>query len=86
MRDAHDMDDQATTEAVIARIRDARFRTTRWDGYDEREVDTFLEEMIARLNRGESAGQGAAPVFASTRLRPGYRKADVDALLREFGV
>ncbi len=80
------MDDQATLRAAIARIRDARFRTTRWDGYDEREVDTFLDEMIARLDRGEPAGPGAPPVFTSTRLRPGYRKADVDALLRELGV
>jgi DivIVA domain-containing protein len=80
------MDDQATAEATITRIRDARFRTTRWDGYDEREVDTFLEAMIARLNRGEPASPGAAPAFTSTRLRPGYRKADVDALLEELGV
>lgn len=80
------MDDQFATQAAIERIRDAKFRTTRWDGYDEREVDTFLDEMIARLDRGESAGGGMAPVFTSTRLRPGYRKADVDALLRELGV
>lgn len=80
------MDDQATAEATIARIRSARFRTTRWDGYDEREVDTFLDEMITMLNRGEPVASGAAPVFTSTRLRPGYRKADVDALLKELGV
>ncbi|HEX8005526.1 MAG TPA: hypothetical protein VF482_03765 [Trebonia sp.] len=80
------MDDQATAEGTIARIGGARFRRTRWDGYGEQEVDTFLDEMIARLNRGESAASRAAPVFTSTRLRPGYRKADVDALLKELGV
>ena len=80
------MDEQATAQATIARIREARFRTSRWGGYDEREVDNFLDELIARLDRGESAGQGPAPVFASARWRPGYRKADVDALLRELGV
>lgn len=86
LRDARTVDDQATTQAMISRIRDARFRTTRWGGYDDREVDTFLAEMIARLDRDESVGRGAAPVFTSTRLRPGYRKADVDAFLEELGV
>lgn len=80
------MDDQAAAEATIARIRGVIFRTTRWDGYDEREVDSFLDEMIARLNHGESVASTAAPVFTSTRLRPGYRKADVDALLKELGI
>jgi DivIVA domain-containing protein len=80
------MDEQATAQATIARIRDARFRTRRWGGYDDRKVDTFLDELIARLDRGESAGLGAAPVFTGARLRPGYRKADVDAFLKELGV
>jgi hypothetical protein len=44
-------------------------------------VDTFLDELIARLDRGESAGLGPAPVFTGARRRPGYRKADVGALL-----
>ncbi len=80
------MGELASTAAAVARIRDVKFGTTRWDGYDEEEVDAFLDEMIARLSRGEAADPGVAPEFTSTRLRPGYRKADVNALLREFGV
>jgi len=80
------MDNQAGAETVIARIRGAIFHVSRWDGYDEQEVDNFLDEMIARLGRGEPVGLGGAPVFTTRRLRPGYRKVDVDALLRELGV
>ena len=79
------MDDRATGEAAIARIKGAKFRTTRWGGYDEREVDDFLDEIVARLSRGEQAGPGS-PAFSGARLRPGYRRADVDALLGELGV
>jgi DivIVA domain-containing protein len=79
------MDDRTAAEAAIARIRGAKFRTTRWDGYDADEVDDFLDEMIAQLGRGESVAP-SAPGFTRTRLRPGYRTADVDALLREFGI
>jgi len=78
------MDDRTVAATAIARIRGAKFRTTRWDGYDADEVDDFLEEMIAQLGRGESVAPGA-PAFTRTRLRPGYRGADVDALLLEFG-
>ena len=60
--------------------------STRWDGYDDVEVDDFLDELVARLGRGEPASRGAAPVFSRTRFRPGYRKADVDALLQSLGV
>jgi DivIVA domain-containing protein len=79
------MDDRTAAEAAIARIRGAKFRTTRWDGYDADEVDDFLDEMIAQLGRGESVAPGA-PAFTRTRLRPGYRVAEVDALLQEFGI
>jgi DivIVA domain-containing protein len=80
------MDASATAQATIARIKAAKFLITRWDGYDEAEVDGFLDEVVARLDRGEPAGRGEAPVFSRTRLRPGYRKADVDALLKSLGV
>ena len=80
------MDDQSPAQAAIGRIKDAKFRTTRWGGYDEREVDDFLDELISGLERGESPGRGTAPAFNGARLRPGYRKADVDALLGELGV
>ena len=82
------MDDQATAAAAIARIRNAKFRTTRLGGYDEREVDDFLDEMVAKLSRGESLIPGS-PAFSRVRPRPprpGYRSADVDALLQQLGV
>ncbi|MGH3295243.1 MAG: DivIVA domain-containing protein [Trebonia sp.] len=79
------MDGRWTAEAAIARIRDAKFRTTRWDGYDSDEVDDFLDAMVAQLSRGESVAAGA-PAFTRIRLRPGYRSAEVDALLQELGV
>ncbi|MGH3169098.1 MAG: DivIVA domain-containing protein [Trebonia sp.] len=75
------MDNQASVQETIARIRGARFRITRWDGYDEREVDTFLDELIAALGRGERPGPETVPVFTSRRMRPAYRKADVDGFL-----
>ena len=83
LRDAWEMDDQA--EAAIARIKGAHFGTTRWGGYDEREVDDFLDEIVARLSRGEPVEPGSA-AFTRAHLRPGYRCADVDALLGELGV
>jgi DivIVA domain-containing protein len=58
------MGDQTTAEAAIARIRDAKFRTTRLGGYDDREVDDFLDEMVAQLpaspRRDDSAGSVTA--------------------------
>jgi len=41
--------------------------------------------MVARLSRGEPVGPGSA-AFSRAHLRPGYRCADVDALLGELGV
>ena len=78
------MDDQA--EAAIARIKGAKFRTTRWGGYDEQEVDDFLDEIVARLSRSKRQPRPVSPAFSGARLRPGYRRADVDALLGELGV
>jgi DivIVA domain-containing protein len=79
------MDDEATAQATIARIRDARFRTTPWAGYDITEVDAFLDQLIARLDHSGSIRQGSGPTFTRTRLRPGYRKGEVDAFLRGLG-
>jgi len=46
----------ADPEPLTARIRNARFRTTRWDGYDEREVDNFLDDAVQALRRGQPDG------------------------------
>jgi DivIVA domain-containing protein len=71
-------------DAMITRIRNAEFHTVRLseEGYDERQVDEFLEGVIAALRRG---GPGSPPTgFKTARVRPGYRKQDVDALVREI--
>lgn len=70
------------TEPVIARITNAQFRTTRREGYDEREVDDFLDDAIQALRSGQRAGPPLG--FATVRLRPGYNKQDVDALVSEI--
>ncbi len=80
------MNDQVEAETVIARIRDARFRVSRWDAYGEEEVDAFLDELVARIGRGEPVGLGRVPAFGTRWLLPGYRKEDVDAFLRELGI
>lgn len=73
-------------------LRAARFAQTQFaPGYDEREVDTFLDRATAALERLEaggapgSAGLTVADVraarFTPTRMRRGYDMADVDAVL-----
>ncbi|WP_323096320.1 DivIVA domain-containing protein [Intrasporangium sp. YIM S08009] len=67
-------------------LRRARFRTTQMrPGYDEREVDDFLERVVARLRSDEPAGAVAASVdgarFTTTSFRRGYDMVDVDDAL-----
>lgn len=72
------------TNAIIDRIRNAMFRTTRLGtGYDEEQVDTFLDRAIETLRSGYSPNVRGAR-FTTTRLRPGYVRADVDGLLQEI--
>jgi DivIVA domain-containing protein len=75
--------DSSDMDPMIARISNAQFRTTRTDGYDQREVDDFLDEVVEALRRCERAAP--PPVFTTTRRRPGYNKQDVDALMSEIG-
>ena len=69
---------------LVDRIRGSRFATTRRGGYDEEEVDEFLNRITDSLIRGERgtlsrlAGEAR---FKAVRLRPGYVMADVDSLL-----
>jgi DivIVA domain-containing protein len=78
--------DTATAD-LIERIRNATFDTTRFSaGYDEEEVDAFLDKFVAVLGQ---AGQPdhrelSSPQFTTVRLRPGYAREDVDRLLREI--
>jgi DivIVA domain-containing protein len=72
---------------LIERIKNAQFRTTRWSpGYDEEEVDNFLDRVVATLRVSELPDQDELRnvQFATTRLRPGYVMQDVDGLLREI--
>ena len=73
-------------EALIELIRAARFSTTRLQpGYDEEEVDKFLDKLIADL--GDGGRLDTAEVrdmkFSTTRLRPGYSEQAVDDFLDE---
>jgi DivIVA domain-containing protein len=69
---------------LVDRIRNCRFGTTHRGGYDEKEVDQFLDRIIRGLIQGERgtlrelAGEAQ---FTTVKLRPGYVMADVDSLL-----
>jgi DivIVA domain-containing protein len=69
---------------LIDRIRKCQFGTTRRGGYDEKEVDEYLDRITTGLVHGERgtmqqlAGEAQ---FKVARLRPGYEKRDVDSLL-----
>jgi DivIVA domain-containing protein len=78
--------DAATTE-LIDRIRNTTFNTTRLSaGYDEEEVDNFLDKIVAVLRQsGRPDHQDLRNAqFTTVRLRPGYAPQDVDRLLREI--
>jgi DivIVA domain-containing protein len=78
---AYDIHD---TDAMIDRIRNAKFRTTRLStGYDEEQVDAFLDRAIEALRSGYSPNVRGAR-FSTTRLRPGYVQEDVESLLKEI--
>lgn len=69
---------------IVDSIRSSRFGTTRRGGYDEEEVDQFLDRIVDNLTQGERgtlrqlAGEAQ---FTLVKLRPGYRVEDVDSLL-----
>ncbi|MGD0704513.1 MAG: DivIVA domain-containing protein [Trebonia sp.] len=69
---------------LVDQIRNCQFGTTRRGGYDEKEVDDYLDRIMDGLVRGERgtltqlAGKAE---FTAVRLRPGYVRADVDRLL-----
>jgi DivIVA domain-containing protein len=73
---------------LVDRIRTARFGTTHRGGYEEEEVDDFLDRIADSLVRGERgtlsrlAGEAR---FKTVRVRPGYVMADVDSLLASVG-
>src|SRR5579859_4990691 len=78
--------DDAKALSLVERIRNARFSTTRLSaGYDEQEVDMFLDKLIAIFSDGGQPDQAELGNvrFTATRLRPGYVMQDVDSFLDE---
>jgi DivIVA domain-containing protein len=74
-------------------VLNSRFKPTRFSaGYDQDEVDNFLDRVVATLRHAESGQQAGSPLrpneitsarFATTKWREGYDQAQVDALLEE---
>jgi DivIVA domain-containing protein len=79
--------DADTAVFLIQRIKNTRFSTTRFSpGYDEREVNTFLNNLITVL--GEYGRLDPAELhnvqFSTTRIRLGYAIRDVDNFLDDI--
>lgn len=73
--------------ALMERISRAKFgMTRRAPGYDAEDVDTFLDEVMATLGRGEPLrpAEVRGTQFRTTRMRPGYVQQDVDNLLGQI--
>jgi DivIVA domain-containing protein len=70
-------------DRLVGLVRNVRFGTTRLKmGYDEEEVDAFLDKTITALRQNRArASEVKNAVFASSRVRPGYRQPEVDAFL-----
>jgi len=76
----------ARTAGLIEQIENVKFGTTRLaPGYDEEEVDAFLDKLVAALSGdGQLDRSQLRDVrFSTTRLRPGYAMPDVDTFLGE---
>lgn len=72
------------TAVLIERIKNVTFSTVRLvPGYDEEEVDIFLDKLVAALSEDGQLGRSElrGVTFSTTRLRPGYTMPDVDAFL-----
>lgn len=77
----------ASTLDLIEKITNARFSTVRLSrGYDEEDVDIFLDKLTAALSEGGQLNQAELlnARFTTTRLRPGYVMQDVDSLVHEI--
>lgn len=76
----------AGTASLVERIKHVRFSTTRLaPGYDEEEVDVFLDKIVAALSQGGQLDRSELSDirFTRTRFRPGYTMPDVDTFLAE---
>jgi DivIVA domain-containing protein len=70
-------------DRLIGKVRNVQFAATRLsEGYDERQVDAFLDELIVALRERRALASDIRAVrFGATRARAGYRPAEVDAFL-----
>jgi DivIVA domain-containing protein len=71
---------------LAAELTEGRFGTTQLrQGYDVREVDDFVDEVVQALRSGVPAGTLAERVrsvrFTTSTFQRGYDMADVDAAL-----
>ncbi|WP_223411407.1 DivIVA domain-containing protein [Occultella gossypii] len=74
-------------------VLNSQFKPTRFSaGYEQDEVDDFLDRVVATLRQAETGQQTGNPLrsdevtsvrFATTKLREGYDQSQVDALLDE---
>jgi DivIVA domain-containing protein len=83
-RPGPDPDVPLAVRELVDRIRHSRFGTTRRGGYEEEEVDQFLDQIMRDLIRGERGTMqhlAGEALFTTVRLRPAYVMADVDDLL-----
>jgi DivIVA domain-containing protein len=83
-RPGSDADVPPGVRELVDRIKNSQLSTTRRGGYDEQEVDKFLDRIMRSLVEGErgSLRQLAGEArFSTTKLRPGYVKAEVHSLL-----
>lgn len=73
----------ADTDRLIGLVRNVMFATTRMQvGYDEGQVDQFLDQTIVALRENKARpSEVRAAQFSTTRMRPGYRQPEVDAFL-----
>jgi len=81
--------DSDTNDVILAkRVEAKRFTTTRLrPGYDEEEVDAFLDAIRDTFLGTRKPSLTTADIrgkqFSTTRLRPGYDEEEVDAFLNE---
>jgi DivIVA domain-containing protein len=70
-------------EELVVQVENARFtQTALRQGYDIREVDDFLDVVVAARGRGESlVGLVSGARFTTTRFRSGYAMREVDDFL-----
>lgn len=73
----------AEADRLTGLIRNVQFSTTRLsEGYDERDVDAFLDRVTVGLRERRAwASDVRAARFTTSRMRPGYRQPEVDAFL-----